>query len=215
MTRVSRRISRPDLRVPHRPGRGRRRPVAACPVRSTAVTARPPIYPTCPRTWSTLTAAEEHSSTAAIPTTAGCPTALAPAAATGLIPTTTANRPSQLQEPYPSFRCLPTGWAPMPKTRPPTGRAGAKELDRNRSEAGNRRHRQVTMAALGVPGDVHCDRPYRVLTAHSAGHQATTQGDPSSRSRRTARTGESGCYFQPLGRTHADALTFGSPADLV
>ena len=103
----------------------------------------------------------------------------------------------------------------MPEARPPTGRAGAKELDRNRSRAGNRRCRQVTMAGLGVPGDVQCDRPYRALTAHSAGHQATTQGNPSSHSRIGARAGESGCYFQPLGRTHADALTFGSPADLV
>jgi len=43
MTQDPRRISRPDLRVPHRPGRGRRRPVAACPVRSTAVAAQPPL----------------------------------------------------------------------------------------------------------------------------------------------------------------------------
>jgi len=70
MTRVSRRISRSDLRVPHRPGRGRRRPVAACPVRSTAVAAQPPLSVPSPRAWSRLTAAEDHSSTAAVPTTA-------------------------------------------------------------------------------------------------------------------------------------------------
>lgn len=34
---------RPDLRVPHRRARGRCRPVAASPVRSTAVAAQPPL----------------------------------------------------------------------------------------------------------------------------------------------------------------------------